>query len=188
MLVLLILLPLRALAIPCDCAVKIYSPTTGSHQQPYTVFKNYAANEFSSYQVKNQWQCRKNCEEKFQDDLPSNRLSAVLILYTQKLIEEGTLGYNCTGLTTLKFPVRVRARLGKLALGNVVDMITASFSLFAFAEVMKELSALESTRLNDYRETWQSGITDAYHSAGYQGMEAEWLGMVQESLVYAIDR
>lgn len=123
MLVFLLLLPLSAFAIHCDCAVKIYSPTTGSHQQPYTVFKTYAANEFSSYQVKNQWQCRKSCEEKFQNDLPSDRLSAVLILYTQKLIEERTLGYNCTGLTTLKFPVRVRARLGKLALGNVVDII-----------------------------------------------------------------
>jgi hypothetical protein len=33
--------------------------------------------------------------------------------------------------------------------------------------------------MNDFRETWQSGITDAYHSAGYQGMEAEWLGMAQ---------
>lgn len=44
---------------------------------------------------------------------------------------------------------------------------------------MKELSALDSTRMNDFRETWQSGITDAYHCAGYQGMEAEWLGMVQ---------
>lgn len=48
---------------------------------------------------------------------------------------------------------------------------------------MKELSALESTRMNDFRETWQSGITDAYHSAGYLGMEAEWLGMAQTPVV-----
>ena len=44
---------------------------------------------------------------------------------------------------------------------------------------LKELSVLESTRLNDFRETWQSGITDAYRSAGYQGMEAELLGLAQ---------
>jgi len=44
---------------------------------------------------------------------------------------------------------------------------------------MKELSALDSTRMNDFRETWQSGITDAYRSAGYQGMEAEWLSMAR---------
>ena len=122
-LILFLLLPLSAFAINCNCAVKVYSPTTGSHQQPYTVLKTYEANEFSSYQVKNQWACRKSCEEKFQDDLPSDRLSSLLILYTQKLIEERTLGYNCTGLTTLKFPVRVRAKLGKLALGNVVDIV-----------------------------------------------------------------
>jgi hypothetical protein len=33
--------------------------------------------------------------------------------------------------------------------------------------------------MNDFRETWQSGITEAYRSAGYRGMEAEWLGMWQ---------
>lgn len=44
---------------------------------------------------------------------------------------------------------------------------------------MKELSALDATRMNDFREAWQSGITDAYRSAGYQGMGAEWLGMAQ---------
>jgi hypothetical protein len=48
---------------------------------------------------------------------------------------------------------------------------------------MKELSALDSTHMNDFRETWQSGITDAYHSAGYQGMEAEWMGMAQTPVV-----
>jgi hypothetical protein len=46
-------------------------------------------------------------------------------------------------------------------------------------EALGELAALESTRLNDYRESWQSDFTEAYRSAGYQGMEAEWLGMFQ---------
>jgi hypothetical protein len=110
-------------ALNCDCAVKVYSPLTGSHQAPYTVFKRYQAYEFSTYSVKNQWACRKSCEEKFQDDMPSNRLAALLLIYTQKLIEEGAVGYNCTGLTTLKYPVRVRAKLGKLGLGNVVDIV-----------------------------------------------------------------
>ena len=44
---------------------------------------------------------------------------------------------------------------------------------------MMELSELESTRMNDFHDNWQSGLTDAYHSAGYQGVEAEWLGMAQ---------
>lgn len=46
-------------------------------------------------------------------------------------------------------------------------------------EALGELASLESTRLNDYRESWQSGFTEAYRSAGYQGMEAELLGMFQ---------
>jgi hypothetical protein len=46
-------------------------------------------------------------------------------------------------------------------------------------EALEELAALESTRLNDFGESWQSDFTEAYRSAGYQGMEAEWLGMFQ---------
>ena len=34
-----------------------------------------------------------------------------------------TLSHNCTGFTTLKFPVRVKAKLGPMGLGNVVDLI-----------------------------------------------------------------
>jgi len=44
---------------------------------------------------------------------------------------------------------------------------------------LEEFAALESTRLNDYRDSWQSGFTDAYRSAGYEGMEAEWMGLFQ---------
>lgn len=46
-------------------------------------------------------------------------------------------------------------------------------------EALGELAALESTRLNDFGVSWRSDFTEAYRSAGYQGMEAEWLGMFQ---------
>jgi hypothetical protein len=46
-------------------------------------------------------------------------------------------------------------------------------------EALGELAALESTRLNDYSESWKSGFAAAYQSAGYQGLEAEWLGWAQ---------
>jgi hypothetical protein len=119
----ILLFPISSFAIDCDCAVMVYSPMTGSNKMPYTVMKKYEGYEFSNYQVQNQLQCRKVCEEKFQEDMPSNRLNALLLTYSQHLIEEGKLGFNCTGLTTLKYPVRVRAKLGNLPLGNVVDII-----------------------------------------------------------------
>ncbi len=74
------------------------------------------------------------------------------------------------------------ARLKEHDPGNSLGYLLAAKSALDGRDIdgaMKELSALESTRMNDFRETWQSGITDAYHSAGYKGMEAEWLGMAQ---------
>lgn len=74
------------------------------------------------------------------------------------------------------------ARLKEHDPGNSLGYLLAAKSALNgrdFDGAMKELSALELTRMNDYRETWQSGFTDAYHSAGYRGMEAEWLGMWQ---------
>ncbi len=66
--------------------------------------------------------------------------------------------------------------------GNSLGYLFAAKSNLEAGEIdgaLEELAALESTRLNDYRESWQSGFTDAYQSAGYQGLEAEWLGMSQ---------
>lgn len=110
------------LAISCDCEVRVFSPMTGSHRMNSSVLKVYELDEYSSYSLKNRKQCRKLCLERFQEDMPSERLSALLLTYSQKLIEEGLLGYNCTGLTNFTYPVRVKATLGNLGLGNVADV------------------------------------------------------------------
>lgn len=114
---------MKAFAIACDCEVRIYSPMTGSHQMKSNSLKVYELEEYSTYSFKNQRECRKSCLEKFQEDMSSERLSALLLTYSQSLINERAVGYNCTGLTTLKYPVRVKASLGSLGLGNVADFI-----------------------------------------------------------------
>lgn len=114
---------LKAFAIGCDCEVRVYSPMTGSHQMPATSLKTYQLEEYSTYAVRNQKECRKNCLENFEKDMPSDRLNALLLTYTQSLIDAGKVGYNCTGLTTLKYPVRVKASLGNLGLGTVADFV-----------------------------------------------------------------
>jgi hypothetical protein len=66
--------------------------------------------------------------------------------------------------------------------GNSLGYLLAAKAALDGADpdgALEEFAALESTRLNDYRDSWQSGFTDAYRSAGYQGMEAEWLGLFQ---------
>lgn len=112
-----------AFAVNCDCEVRVYSPMTGSHQMPATTFKTYQLDEFGTYSVKNQRTCKELCLKEFQDDMPTARMNALLLTYSQRMIEEKALGYNCTGLTTLKYPVRVKASLGQIGLGNVIDQI-----------------------------------------------------------------
>ncbi len=55
--------------------------------------------------------------------MTNSRVNFDLLGYPQELVRNELIGYDFTGLTTLKFPVRVRASLGDLRLGNVVDFI-----------------------------------------------------------------
>lgn len=112
-----------AFAIPCDCEVRVHSPLTGSYKMPPTVIKTYQLEEFSSYAPKNIRQCRESCLSHFQNDMPASRLNALLVTYSMQLIDQKVLGYNCTGLTNLKYPVRVKAKMANNGLGNVADLV-----------------------------------------------------------------
>ena len=114
-----------AFAMKCDCEVRVFSPMTGSHQMDSTPLKVYTLETYDSYRVKNQLRCRDMCLKTFEEDLPTERMTALLMLHSARMIREGVVGYNCTGLTTLKYPVRVKASLGRLNLGNVADQVYA---------------------------------------------------------------
>ena len=117
------LLSMNAFAINCDCEVLVYAPMTGSYKTDPDRLKIYELEEYGSYSKTNQLACKKVCLEEFKKDMPGERLRALLLNYTQGLIADKGVGFNCTGLTTLKYPVRVKASLGKLGLGNVSDTI-----------------------------------------------------------------
>lgn len=119
----LLIFTAEAFAIGCDCEVRVSPPTTASHELASTNLKTYELEEYSSYSVKNQNSCRNKCLKEFEKDMPTERLNALLLTYGETLIQERALGHNCTGLTTVKFPVRVKAKLGQLGLGNVVDIV-----------------------------------------------------------------
>ena len=110
-------------AIPCDCEVMVYAPLTGSHSFPPSTLKTYELEEFASYSPKAQLSCRDLCSKRFNEDIPAARMTELLQTYSAKMIDGNVLGYNCTGLTTLKYPVRVRATLGERGLGNVADFV-----------------------------------------------------------------
>ncbi len=120
---LFILSSTQLFAIPCDCEVIVHAPLSGPYRMPSTLLKRYELEDFASYSPKAQGDCRKSCASAFEEDMPSERLTALLLNYSQKLIESKILGHNCTGLTTLKYPVRVKSLLGKRGLGTVADFI-----------------------------------------------------------------
>lgn len=121
--ILFIFFTTSAFAMKCDCEVRVFSPVTGSHQMDSTPLKVFTLETYDSYRVKNQLRCRDMCLKTFEEDLPTERMTALLLLHSARLIREGVLGYNCTGLTTVKYPVRVKANLGRLNLGNVADQV-----------------------------------------------------------------
>jgi hypothetical protein len=112
-----------ALAIPCDCEVRVHSPLTGPTNLSVYTAKTYTLEGYSSFSPQNQRSCRASCLREFQQEMSLARLNAILVTYSQELIAQGQLGFNCTGLTTLKYPVRVRALLGQEGLGNVWDAV-----------------------------------------------------------------
>lgn len=118
-----LLFSLSAYAINCDCDIRIHSPIGASLNIQPIILKTLKVESFSSYSYKNQLQCRNSCLEEYQSEMPSLKLKAFLQSYSQELISQGRIGFNCTGLTVLKFPVRVRARLANFGLGNVSDLI-----------------------------------------------------------------
>lgn len=110
-------------ALDCDCSVSIHSPLTGSLKLEPITLRQYELRSFDTYSVRSQLECRSLCVAKFEEDLPSVKIGQILREHSQDLIKARVLGFNCTGLTTLKFPVRVKAQLGQLRLGNVSDQI-----------------------------------------------------------------
>lgn len=118
-LIILGLYSVGAFAASCDCDLLVFSPMTSSHQSEPSVLKTYELENYASKSLNAQSACQKSCLKTFSKDMKGGRLKSLLHLYTQRLISEKAVGFNCTGLTTLQYPVVVKARLGNLSLGNV---------------------------------------------------------------------
>jgi len=100
-----------------------FAPISGSHSIPPNVLRKFQLDSYDDDSVRSQRLCRQSCSQAVETKLSSTNLTSLLLAYSQELIEKNAIGYNCTGLTTLKFPVRVKAKLGSMALGNVSDSI-----------------------------------------------------------------
>lgn len=119
--VVLLFTGINAFALECDCEVVVYSPVTGSHKIEPLVLKRFELETYVRHTRKSHLACQTSCAEKYREEISTERMKGLLLSRSQQLIDTGALGYNCTGLTNLKYPVRVKAILGGLGLGNVHD-------------------------------------------------------------------
>lgn len=110
-------------AVDCDCSVVAFSPLTASHVLPSVTLRKFELESYDNRSIKSQLSCRKSCLKSFEKVMNHQSLNSLLVAHTQNLIENKLVGFNCTGLTTLKFPVRVKAKLGNFGLGHVADVI-----------------------------------------------------------------
>ena len=127
------LISLQVFSASCDCDLMVFSPMTGSHQLSSATLKTYELENYASKSPRAQASCQNSCLKNFSEDMKANRLKSLLLLYTQRLIGEGAMGYNCTGLSTFQYPVVLKARLGSLSLGNVyrsLEVITHEEACF----------------------------------------------------------
>lgn len=107
----------------CTCDVQVSHPTTGSQKMEPASMRQYALQSYDSLSPENQNECRESCLQKFRVDLPAEDMRTILVGLSQKLIEQGVVGFNCTGLTSFKYPVRLKVKLGGLSLGNAADQL-----------------------------------------------------------------
>jgi len=113
----------QILAIHCDCEVYVSPPTSGPHSIPVKKLTVFEIHEFSTYSKKSQLSCRSLCGQEVEENLSSSDLTRQLKDYSANLVENNLIGYSCTGFTTLKYPIKVKAVLGKKGLGSVADFI-----------------------------------------------------------------
>ncbi len=119
----LILISPNILAFNCDCELIAYHPLTSSYKVEPKVIKKFEIEAFGSFSKKNIESCRKLCSEEFEDKVSPKILNRMLIEYSSRLVEEGLLGYSCTSLTQIKYPLRVKAYLGGKSIGISSDFV-----------------------------------------------------------------
>lgn len=115
----LFMMSAQTLAYTCQCSIEVYPPTTGSHSIPISSKVFDEGREFGRISKASYQACYQDCKEASVETFPYPQLQQVAYQQSVKLIQNDEVGYNCTGPTTFKYPVRFKAMLGPISLGNV---------------------------------------------------------------------
>lgn len=101
----------------CECELYAVSPMTASQKVENHVVAQFRGKYYGDFDASSVKECRNDCAHITQTEYDDETLKEKLLPWVNELIEYGLAGYNCTGPTTFKVPVRVRASLGERRLG-----------------------------------------------------------------------
>jgi hypothetical protein len=116
--ILCILFSRLAWSSTCECHLNAFSPIHGNTFSYKDKVMTFIGNYHGAINVKSVHGCRQECVEMMRDKVDSDDLLVELKLRAQKMVDEETIGYNCTGTTTFKFPIEMRAYIGDRSLGS----------------------------------------------------------------------
>ncbi|MBY0516754.1 MAG: hypothetical protein K2P81_07595 [Bacteriovoracaceae bacterium] len=115
--VLLLMFSLNSWANYCRCEVFAIAPLASSSNLGPFPLGEFKTSYYGSLDAESQTACRAECQQVAMKDYDAKFLRELLDPIAQSLILDKRVGYNCTGLTDFKFPIRVRARIGDTSLG-----------------------------------------------------------------------
>ena len=101
----------------CMCQVVAVAPMEGSHKVENHIVAEFEGKFYGNYDYGAVRNCRSDCAIIGQRRYDEETLKDKLLPWVDELVAYGFNGYNCTGPTTFKVPVRIRASLGRRTLG-----------------------------------------------------------------------
>ncbi len=107
----------------CHCEVRVANPLPGLTKPEAKLLSQFKASYQGDFALESQKQCLIDCRENVWSRYPTATLDEMLRPWLIQLLDQQVVGKNCTGETTLKIPLRVRARLNQHAIGNALDII-----------------------------------------------------------------
>lgn len=107
----------QARATTCNCEVFAVAPFSAARKIEALPIGQFKTNYYGDYKIESQTSCRRDCRVSAMNDYDADTLREQLVPWSDQLVDTKRAGYNCTGPTDFKIPVRVRARMGKVSLG-----------------------------------------------------------------------
>lgn len=110
-------------AFYCNCEVYAVSPLTSSEKSETHTIAEVKGRFYGLSDITAVRECRQDCALNAQADFDEDTLKTKLTPWVDELVDYKLAGFNCTGPTSFKVPVRVRAKLGERTLGIAREQI-----------------------------------------------------------------